>query len=71
MGGELGCGCWVAAAPTASAFFYFFNQNKRAKSTEEKERSEEEMNIPLESMNYVVFDKIELGNFRGRKMKQV
>ena len=68
---ELGCGCWVAAAPTAAAFFYFFKQNKRAKSTEENERYEEEMNIPLEYRNYVVFDKIELGIFRGRKIIQV
>ena len=71
MGGELGCGCWVAAAPTASAFFYFFKQNKRAKSTEEKERAEEEMDIPLDSRNYVVFDKIELDIFRGRKINHV
>ena len=50
----------------------FISSNRiKSKSTEEKERYEEKMNIPLESRNYVVFDKIELDIFRGRKIIQV
>jgi hypothetical protein len=65
------CCCWAARLVLLLFFFLFLKQKMKKKSTGGMERSLRIMKICSISWNCPLFDKIELGIFRGRKIKQV